>query len=252
MHGMKDFDRPDEAVRLEQARVKRGFSSAKAAAEYFGWKYNSYIQHERGERGLKMGAAERYSRAFGVTAGWLLTGEGKDLGHSLPIMGFIGAGAEILPEFEQVPPEGLDQIELPFPVPPDLIGLEVKGDSMLPRYEDGDVVVVWRDQRGAIDGLLGEEAAVRTERGQRFLKRLLRGPRKGTFNLESTNASSKTIEGVRIEWASEVYLTVRAAQLRRVAARERAASTRRARSRSVDTEGMLELPLKDQPVTKAG
>ena len=54
-----------------------------------------------------------------TTAAWLLEGVG-DGGSStaVRVVGRIGAGAEILPEFEQIPPEGLFEIELPFPLPP--------------------------------------------------------------------------------------------------------------------------------------
>jgi phage repressor protein C with HTH and peptisase S24 domain len=235
---------------LKQARANAGFRSARAAAARFGWAPSTYAAHENASRGFGAEEAVTYGRNFKVNPQWLLFGTGEASTRSIPIMGYIGAGAEISPEFEQVPPEGLDQVDLPFAVPPDLIGLEVRGESMLPRYEDGDVIVVWRDQRGTIDGLLGEEAAVRTDRGQRFLKRVLRGVRKGTYNLESTNASSKTIEGARLDWASEIYLTVRAAQLRRIAARERAAGKRRDANRARDTEGMHELPLTKKTITK--
>lgn len=68
--------RPDAAKRLEQARIARGFKTARDAADYFGWKYVSYTQHESGERGLSR-AASQYAKAFRVSAGWLLTGEGK-------------------------------------------------------------------------------------------------------------------------------------------------------------------------------
>src|SRR5436190_1463576 len=33
----------------------------------------------------------------------------------VPIMGRVGAGAVIEPEYEQVPPDGLGEVELPFP-----------------------------------------------------------------------------------------------------------------------------------------
>lgn len=68
-------DRPDPAKRLQIARERRGFSSARAATEFFGWNYDTYIQHERGERGLTR-SAQRYALAFRVSLGWLLTGEG--------------------------------------------------------------------------------------------------------------------------------------------------------------------------------
>ncbi len=208
--------------RLRLARERRGFPSAADAAKAIGVPYGTYSGHENGTRGISRDRILEYAEKFRVSAEWLLTGHGDSSRPVIPIMGRVGAGALIEPEFEQVPPEGLDQVELPFTVPPDLIGFEVHGESMLPRYEDGDVIVVWREPRGSAEALLGEEAAVRTQHGQRYVKRLLRGPSRGTFNLESTNASSKTIEGVRLVWWSEIYLTVRAAQLRRVAQRERA------------------------------
>src|SRR5260370_25735564 len=36
--------------------------------------------------------------------------------NSVPIMGRVGAGAVIQPESEQMPPEGLGEVELPFPL----------------------------------------------------------------------------------------------------------------------------------------
>src|ERR1700693_4688559 len=67
--------------------------------------------------------------------------------NSVPIMGRVGAGATIEPEHEQVPPEGLGEVELPFPIAEETIAFEVVGDSMLPKYENGDIIVVSEDQR---------------------------------------------------------------------------------------------------------
>jgi SOS-response transcriptional repressor LexA len=76
MHTMSTQDRPDTAKRLEQARIAAGFEDAKSAARFFGWKYDTYAQHENGTRGI-VRAAERYARALKVSAAWLLTGEGN-------------------------------------------------------------------------------------------------------------------------------------------------------------------------------
>lgn len=69
-------DKPDQAARLETARLARGFDSPAAACRFFGWNYDTYIQHERGERGLTR-AAKRYAEGLRVSEAWLLTGEGR-------------------------------------------------------------------------------------------------------------------------------------------------------------------------------
>ncbi|WP_421565935.1 XRE family transcriptional regulator [Ochrobactrum sp. EDr1-4] len=68
--------RPDFAKRLEIARIARGFKTAKSACEYFGWNYNSYAQHEQGNRGISR-ISDKYAKAYRVSEAWLLTGEGK-------------------------------------------------------------------------------------------------------------------------------------------------------------------------------
>jgi SOS-response transcriptional repressor LexA len=241
---MQFDDRPEYAKRLEQARTHRGFSSAKEAARFFGWPYDTYAQHENGTRGISR-VSDRYAKAFRVSEAWLLTGSGEGPGGAIettvPVMGYIGAGAVIEPDFEQVPQEGLSTVDVPFAIPDGIIALEVKGDSMLPRYDDGDVVLVYAEQQRSTQSLLGEEVAVRTAKGRRYLKRLMRGSGGNGFNLESWNA--KTIESVSLEWVGEIYLTVRSGQLRRIEAKERAAVARRNSKRAAETEGMDELPL---------
>src|SRR5690606_36573255 len=80
----------------------------------------------------------------------------------VPLMGYLGAGAEIEPDFEQVPPDGLDDILVPFPVPDDMIAFKVRGTSMLPVYRPDAIIIVYRDQRKPIESFYGLEAAVRT------------------------------------------------------------------------------------------
>lgn len=89
---------------------------------------------------------------------------------SVPIMGYIGAGAVIEPEYEQVPEGGLDPIDLPFAVPSEIVAFVTRGDSMIPVYRDGDAILVWKEQRLPTENYVGEEAAVRTGQGHRYLK----------------------------------------------------------------------------------
>jgi repressor LexA len=129
----------------------------------------------------------------------------------VPLMGYIGAGAEIEPEFEQTPPEGLDQVGVPFPVPDDMIAFKVKGDSMLPVFKDGSVVIVFREQKRPLEAFYGEEAAVRTSDGRRFIKTVMRGIT--GVNLLSWNAPP--IENVKLDWVGEIFAILPPAVMKR-------------------------------------
>src|SRR5207244_8618358 len=78
--------------------------------------------------------------------------------NTVPIMGRVGAGAVIEPDIEQVPPEGLGEVELPFPIAEETVAFEVSGDSMLPKFGTGDIIVVYREQRHPLSSFFGEEA----------------------------------------------------------------------------------------------
>src|SRR6476619_1871029 len=132
-------------------------------------------------------------------------------------MGRVGAGASIEPEYEQVPPEGLGEVELPFPISEETIAFEVAGDSMLPKYENGDIIVVYREQRHPFSSFYGEEAAVRLKTGERYLKTVERGKSSTVVNLTSFNA--KPIVGVKLEWVGEICLSMPKGQLERLRAK---------------------------------
>lgn len=137
MHIMRFDDRPEPAKRLEEARIARGFNDAKKAATYFGWKYDTYAQHENGTRGI-VRAARQYAKAYRVSEGWLLTGEGQGPGQSLqvpatvsdvPRISWVSAGElrdqDGVTDFSDYPTE--PAIDLPEG---EWICLEVEGNSM--------------------------------------------------------------------------------------------------------------------------
>lgn len=211
-----DITRIDEqAARLRQVRELRGFKHAKEAAERHHFVYATYSQHERGQSAITR-AAKDYARAFKVSEAWLLTGEGNgpDATNVVRIMGYVGAGAQIEPDFEQVPPEGLGEITAPFDLPEDMLAFGVKGDSMLPVYKNGAVIVVYREQQRPLEAFFGEEAIVRTGDGRRYIKTVMRGSSAGTVNLLSWNAPA--IENVRLEWIGEIFAIIPPLALKKV------------------------------------
>jgi repressor LexA len=131
--------------------------------------------------------------------------------NSVPIMGRVGAGAAIEPEHEQVPPEGLGDVELPFPI----------------AEENGDVIVVYREQRHPVSSFYGEEAAVRLKTGERYLKTIERGKSPAVVNLTSFNA--KPINGVKLEWIGEICVTLPRGQIERLRAKAAARARKAAR-----------------------
>ncbi|MDP9809393.1 repressor LexA [Rhizobium tibeticum] len=169
---------------------------------------SQFIKLERGERRLTVDYINQAAKAFGVRPADVI----EDMDDNVvPLMGYIGAGSEIMPEFEQVPPEGLDQIHVPFPLPDEMIALEVRGDSMLPVYKDGHVLIVYAEQKRPLHAFFGEEAAVRTSDGRRYLKTIMKG---SPITLMSFNAAP--IEGVSLEWIGEIFAAIPRLQVKKV------------------------------------
>jgi repressor LexA len=193
--------------KLKSLREERGWTHEKAAEE-MGVSRSQFIKLERGERRLTIQYINQAAKAFGIRPADII--EDMD-DNTVPLMGYIGAGSEIMPDMEQVPPEGLDQIHIPFPLPEDMIALEVKGDSMLPVYKDGHVLIVYAEQKKPIAAFYGEDAAVRTSDGRRFLKTIVKG---SPITLMSFNAAP--IENVGLEWVGEIFAVLPRSQLRKV------------------------------------
>jgi repressor LexA len=143
----------------------------------------------------------------------------------VPIMGRVGAGGDIEPDYEQVVADELGSVRVPIAMPGELIAFEVKGDSMKPRYDAGDIVVVWAEQKRATETFYGEEAAVRTKDGKRYLKTITQGKTRSVVRLTSWNA--KAINDVKLEWIGEIYLVIRAGQIARIATRQQSKKPRR-------------------------
>ncbi|NPU69971.1 helix-turn-helix transcriptional regulator [Bradyrhizobium sp. 83012] len=198
--------------RLRRARKNIGLQSARSAAIRFGWPPSTYAAHENGQNEIPVDVAEKYARAFKVTAGWLLSGDGEPEARNIVrVEGLVGAGGAIETSVEDLGHDGLEEIEVPFPLPPDAAAFRVAGNSMFPRYDDGDVVIVIKRNRHPKD-LLHFETLVITEDGNRYLKRIVPGAQKGLYDLESFNAPP--MRNVKIQGAIEVHSVVRQGQWR--------------------------------------
>ena len=160
------------ADRLRKARKDAGFRSAAEAANALNVPYPTYAGHENGSRGVTTEALEVYARRFKVSADWLLTGKtnvvpsvaistqprpkivlpqekpnatiGEKVtgsGVMVPVYGQAVGGIDgqflmngtIL--YEVMAPPQIAEIAGAY-------GVQISGDSMFPRYEDGEVAFV--------------------------------------------------------------------------------------------------------------
>ena len=158
----------DRAERLRQARINAGYRFASDAANALGIVASTYRAHENGQNEYEIDEAGIYGRKFNVDPYWLLTGEGRQTpvddvanrkipeadppnaeirnkvigqGKKIPVFGQAvgGVDGEFLMNgnvlYEVMAPPILSDISGAYAV-------SVSGDSMSPRYEDGEVCFV--------------------------------------------------------------------------------------------------------------
>jgi repressor LexA len=131
-------------------------------------------------------------------------------GLTVPVLGKIGAGGEVIfetdPDKEVNDPESFPTVPRPPLLTGRLMALAVNGSSMLPKYEDGDIIYVRRDHEGILPAYLNRYCAVRTADGGTYLKILSPGSEAGRYTLRSLNAPD--MENVEVEWASPVVMVM--------------------------------------------
>lgn len=192
------------AKRLQWARERHGKFVGRGgpteAAREFGWPVSTYLGHENGDRTPSRPTAKKYAAAYRVRWEWLLENEGppfaKVSGNVGPVEGYAGAGVEFVP-FD----ENTDLGTAPLVVEPNTGILIVRGDSMYPRYYDGEYIYYSKETQNPED-LYGRECVIKLKSGSIYIKTLRKGSKKRLFNLESWN--HPMIEDQAIEWAAPV------------------------------------------------
>lgn len=189
--------------RLTEARRKAGYSSPTDAARAFGWAPPTYLSHENGSRGIRWEAARAYARAFRVSPTWIMEGKGdRDVGYpTVPLVGYVGAGAEVHRFDGDEMTERIDDVEGPPTADEHTVAVIVRGDSMAPVFPDRSVIY-YRNVPGSPGQVVGQECVVRLVDGRTFVKILQRGSTPDLYNLFSYNAP--LMIDVPVEWAVRV------------------------------------------------
>ena len=119
-------------------------------AKRLGVHESSINKYEKGLVDIPLSKISELSRVLNVTEAYLMgwEEEQKTQGLQIPVLGTVAAGIPIsaiedILDYEEVPQSWENQGEF--------FGLRIKGDSMQPKMDDGDVVIV-RQQSDANSG----------------------------------------------------------------------------------------------------
>lgn len=136
----------------------------------------------------------------------LVEGKARDAlpqqGSTVPLLGYAQAGAGGFFEDAGFPSgQGLDLIELPSRSTENAYALQVQGDSMLPLYRDGDVLIV----EPSATVRKGDRVVVKTNGGEVMAKVLDRRTPK-IVELLSLNPEHprREVAAVDIEWLARI------------------------------------------------
>lgn len=187
--------------RFKSARKKAKLSQT-ALAKLAGVSQQAIAEIERNAVHTSK-SIHKIAAALNVSANYLdpeipASSNGKTL---VPVVGYVGAGAEIITIDDHSKGAGLEEVE----APPNansgsVVALRVRGSSMVPAYKDGDLIFYDQRADGDIGHLVGKDCVIHLQDGRTFLKELRRT--NGTFWLHSHNA--EPILGPEIVWAARV------------------------------------------------
>lgn len=116
----------------------------------------------------------------------------------IPLKRYVGAGQAVFPIDDGNGDD--DYIEAPPGLAGEAVAAVIRGDSMFPRYDDGNIIM-WSQHLPPMD-LLHREAVVGLADGRILVKTIERGSANGFWTLISFNAPP--IPDVVIEWAAPI------------------------------------------------
>lgn len=144
---VKNFDiilltigKGEEKVRLKELRKEYGLTQGKLAEKIGGISRSTIAMYESGGSEPDIQTLNKLANFFSVSIDYLL-GKNEKTSNSLriPVLGLIPAGVPIeaiedILDYEEISPDMLKGGKEYF-------ALKIKGDSMSPKYLDGDVVI---------------------------------------------------------------------------------------------------------------
>lgn len=170
---------------------------------------------ETGKTKLSIDRLEQIANVLNVSAFDLLENDdGNQINpktgrRPIHVMGYVGAGSEVFPiDTMSSGDDDMDSLDIPIAVSEDAVGVRVRGDSMVPRFADGDVLVYGdpMSDTSSLINLLGKPCVIQMSDGRMLVKILKPSPAPGKWNLRSFN--HKEFKNQDIEWAARIEAVI--------------------------------------------
>lgn len=182
-------------------------------ADILGIHLTNLNRMENGRSAPDLTRLQQVADALDTTPNELIVPEDEGSRFKVKVGGYIGAGARIYPVSDFGIGEALEEVELDLPLPAGTVAAIVRGDSMMPVFEDGDLIGYFRDSTDPMT-VLNRTCIVQVTDGPIYIKTLKRGSERGLFTLSSFNATD--IEDVAIDWAAPFQFRVSRDQWRKL------------------------------------
>lgn len=164
------------------------------AADAMGLSKGGYVKVEDGDRRLTADYISRAARAFGVREADVIEGAPR----VVPVVGYVGAGAEAFFDLGQGP---FDEVEAPEGATDDTVAVEIRGTSLGELF---DRWLIFYDQRRepVTSDLVGKLCVIGLDDQRVLVKKLKRGQRRGKYDLISN--TEPPIYDATVVWAARV------------------------------------------------
>lgn len=167
---------------------------------------NTLTSNMNGNASFSYKRAEQYGEAFGVRPEWLYSGtlpireEAPDDQRQgrIPLIGRVAAETtNVVYQDAYAPGAALDWLDAS--APDGSIALEIEGESMLPRFRPGEIVI-FGYQAFDLTPHIGQEVLASLKDERKVIKTLRRGSREGLYDLLSYNAANDPIRDAEVDW----------------------------------------------------
>jgi transcriptional regulator with XRE-family HTH domain len=186
-------------VRIKKARTSAGYSQGELGKRV-GAQQNTVSSWENDRTRPDDKILKRLAAVL-ETSFEALLGLTDSATREIPIVAYVGAGAEFLFIDDHELGGGLDTVEVPPGVSANSIAVMIRGESMTPAYYDGDILF-YDETRPDIDTFLNRECVCRLADGRTLVKTPTRGSQDGLYTLISWNSAA--ITDVVLEWCARI------------------------------------------------